>query len=140
MVQDCPSLGARIQGQTVTWGEPGRPWLLSLSLFLSTHRPSQLPMAIVLVGILPKCICCRTFASCGSCPSSCSLCRHYPSEGHTELGSFQNKTEKHTFLRLLEGRGWGWISLKLQRDWGEEADGNGLTVGDFSLEMESLRS
>lgn len=43
-------------------------------------------------------------------------------------------------MRLLEGGGWGWISLKLQRDWGKEADSNGLTVGDFSLEMESLRS
>lgn len=61
----------------------------------------------------------------------------YASEGHTEVGSFQNETEKHTFLRLLGGR--GWISLKLQQDWGKEADGNGFTIGDFSLETESLR-
>ena len=138
MVQDCPNLGARIQGQTMMGGL-GRPWLSSLSLFLSAHHPSKLPVAIALVGILPKSICCRRFASCGSCPSSCSPCRHYPLEGHTEVGSFQKKTEKHTFLRLLEGGG-GWISLKLQWDWAKEADSNGLTIGDFSLETESLRS
>ena len=75
VVQDFPTLGASIRGQTVM-GELGRPWLSSLSLFLSTHCPSQMPVATVPVGVFPKCVCCHRFASCGPYPSSCSVWRH----------------------------------------------------------------